>query len=247
MATSGTYTYSLTRDACLTAAFRKINRLGDFQTIDATRIATGLAMLEPIIKSFAALGMPLWAMTEATIALSLFTSASPVLIGLGQTVNTVAPIRVVQGLRKDNLTGVDVPLNIYTYEDYERLSMKGTQTTGAPVHLFYQPLGSSGTFLGNLKVWVLPDTYWKTNGSLFIRYQRPFQDAGSTGGLELDFPPEWDMAIIYALAYALAPDYGLDITQRQALKNDATDWLQIALSNQTEEGSICFQPSRIWN
>lgn len=243
MATSGTYIYTLTRDACITAAYRKINRLGDFATIDATRLAFGLAALDPILKAYSALGMPLWAMTETNIALSLFTTTSPVVIGIGQTVNSVAPIRVVQGLRKDNLTGVDVPLNIYTYEDYERLSVKGPTSPGTPVHVFYQPLGPTG----NLKVWNLPDSYWRTNGSLYIRYQRPFQDAGSTGGLELDFPVEWDQTLIYSLAYALAPDYGLDITQRQALKNDRDYWLDLVLSNSTEEGSICFQPSRIWN
>lgn len=244
MATSGTYAFTLTRDACLSAAFRKINRLGDFETIDSTRTTTGLAALDPVIKSLMGLGMPLWAMTETTIALSLFTTVSPVLIGIGQTVNSVAPIRVVQALRKDNLTGVDVPLNIYTYEDYERLSVKAS--TGTPVHLFYQPTGASGTMGGRLLLWSLPDTYWKTNGSLYIRYQRPFQDAGATGALELDFPPEWDQAVIYSLAYALAPEYGIDITMRQALKADRDEYLQMALSNQTEEGSLFFQPSRIW-
>ena len=86
-----------------------------------------------------------------------------------------------------------------------------------------------------------PDSHWTTNGTLIIRYQRPFQDQVATTG-EFDFPNYWIMALTYQLAYALAPDYGLDPTQRGFLNKDMKELVDEALGFGTEEGSFNIQP-----
>ena len=247
MATSGTYTDIPNNLATIGAALRKINRLGDFETLADTdkRYLSGLAALKLICKEFATMGMPLWAIDEVAIAFSNFTTSAGITIGLtGATVTQVPPLKIMQALRRDTTTDIDVPMQVYTQDYYNALSNK--EITGAPVGFTYYPLGpaeGSNAALGQLKLWPLPDTYWTTNGSIYIRYQRPFQDVG-TSTQQLDFPQEWNRAIVYALAYDLAPEYGLDMTQRQMLKSDRDYLLERALGFGTETGDFNIQPRK---
>lgn len=237
MPTSGTYTWSGSRDFVITEAFKKINALGNFETLDTPRLNDGINALNPLVKHLATMGMPLWAIDELTIPFSTLSTVGGASIGLGQSVNSVAPLKVLQALRKDTTTGYDVPMTIYTYEDYENLSNKAAN--GAPISLFYQPKGA----VGALKVWLLPDSYWQTNGSLYIRYQRPFQDSGSATDTP-DFPVEWHRTLILGLACDLAPNYGLDVTQRQQLEKKYKDSLDEILGFSGEEGSLFVHPTR---
>lgn len=251
MATSGTYTWATNTSTVINNAFRKINRLGDFESITAgdDRYDAGLAALNPIIQRNAAYGMPMWAVAESVIGFDTagLDTLSGSLIGVGQTINTVAPLKLLQAIRRDNTdtdNPIDVPLEIYTYDYYNSLSQK--ESPGTPVGIFYQNVAASSTgtpTMGRIKLWLLPDTYWTTtcDGDLIIRYQRPFQDQVATTG-EFDFPNYWIHALTYQLAYALAPDYGLDPTQRGFLNKDMEREVELALSFGTEQGSFTIQP-----
>jgi len=228
MATSGTYTWATNTNTVINNALLKINRKRDNETVASgdSRYDNALAALNPIIqKNSVVHGMPLWAVNEATIAFSTsgLNATTGTLIGISQTINQVAPLRVIQAIRRDSSTAsapIDVPMEIYTYDYYESLSQKAS--TGAPVGIFYQPIAASATAVpnsGRIKLWLLPSSYWTTNGSLIIRYIRPFQDQAAGTG-EFDFPNYWIHALTYQLAYALAPDYGLDPTQRGFLAKD---------------------------
>lgn len=239
MPTSGSYDYTTTRDQIITAAFRKIGALGDYEALDTPRRDAGIAAINPMIKAFATKGMPLWAITEKYIPFSTWTTNPTISIGPGATVNQVdKPLKILQASRRDNSTPtapVDVDLNIYTYDDYRSVTNKNTP--GTPIYLFYQPLG----YTGQISLWNLPDTYWKTNGQLYIRYQRQFQDF-DTSSDEPDFPVEWHEALIYNLAVRLAPEYGLALNDRVTLKQEAKEFLDDALSFGTEEGSLYIFP-----
>ncbi len=249
MATSGTYTDQLTNLQIISAALRKVNRLGDHETLGDTdtRYTNSLIALKLILKEFATSGMPLWAVEEATIAFSNFTTASGITIGLsGQTVTQVAPLKIVGAFRRDSVTAtdpVDTPMTVYEQDTYNTIPNKST--TGTPNFYTYYPdgAGSANAATGTLKVWPLPDTYWTTNGSIVIRYQRPMQDAG-TSAQNIEFPQEWHRAVVYALAYDIAPEYGLDINQRDRLMRDRDMIVAQAHSFGTEEGSFFFQPKK---
>lgn len=248
MATSGTYTDHANNIAVIGAALRKINRLGDFETLTDTdaRYLAGLAALKLICKEFSNYGMPLWAIDELAIPMSNFTTAAGITIALtGGTITNVPPLKILQALRRDTLADpdIDVPMMLYSADDYNNLPQKGV--TGCPTGWVYYPadVSSVNPVKSTLKIWPLPDTYWSTNGQVYIRFQRPIQDVG-TSTQDLDFPAEWQRAIVYALAYDLSPEYGLDISQRQALKGDRDQLVNNALSFMTEEGSLYLQPQK---
>lgn len=243
MATSGSYDWTSTRDFIITEAFKKIGRLGDFETLDSQRLTAGINALNPMIKAFQGLGMPVWAVTEQYLPFTHWATTPTVSIGPGATIaQAIKPLKIVQAIRRDNTNAsfpVDVPLDIQPYENYELQSSK--QSQGAPNTLFYQPLG----YTGQISLWPLPDSTWQTNGQLYIRYQRPFQDFDASTD-EPDFPVEWHEALIYNLAVRLAPNYGVPIQDRGVLKQEAKDALDLAKEFDTEEGSLYLQPAPRW-
>ena len=249
MATSGTYTDQANNLAVIKAAFRKMGRLGDHESFADTdnRYTSGLAALKLIVKEYAALGMPLWAIEETSVALSNFTTAAGVTLGLsGATVTMVSPLRVLQVVRRDSVDSTDPQDLVLTpYEQDTYNTIPGKSITGAPNFYTYYPQNSATVYpvLSTLKVWPLPDTYWTTNGSLIVRYVRPLQDVG-TSTQDLDFPAEWQRAIVYALAYDLAPEYGVDLNQRDRLMRDRDSLLKRAEEMGTEEGSFFIQPKK---
>ena len=58
----------------------------------------------------------------------------------------------------------------------------------------------------------------------------------------MDFPIEWNKVLIYALAYDLSGEYGVDPSVRQVLKADRDEALETILMWGTEEGSFLMQP-----
>lgn len=237
MSTSGSYDFSITRNDIIQEAFRKIGALGENETIaaDTTKLNVGIAALNPMAKAWQAYGMQMWCRTDKTVLLSALTT-SPTTIGPASTiVDTKKYLKLLQAIRRDTSSNTDVPLNLFTYENFNMLSTK--TSTGAPLHVHYQPTLTAGT----IYLWPLPDTYWTANGSIIFTFQRTIQDFDSSTD-EPDFPIEWAEALIYNLAVRIAPNYGLPPNDRDRLKGEAKESLELAKSFDQEEGSLFFQP-----
>ena len=236
MPTSGDTTWQLNRDQIIAAALRKVG-FAEGETPNATQLTNGAEALNALIQSFRADGMPVWAMK--TFSFSVTAGTQNYEIGVGQTVNTPMPMKLMQAIRVETVGGVRVPLNIYTQYDFNLLS-NFTNTTGTPVQVYYQPKATSGT----LRLWPIPDAAFASGNTIEITYQRPFEDFDAAAN-EPDFPSYWTRAIIYGLAAELAPEYGLPLQDRGYLEKKAADLKEYALSYGTEEGSIRFMPDWI--
>lgn len=237
MATSGTSVFNATCDQIITSALRKVSAIAEGQTPSAYMLQNGMFILDTIIKEAHVDGMPLWAIVEATIPCSAFVNGK-VSIGLGQTVNIPAPLKVLSGYNRDTSNPaypIDTPLTRLTHHDYNWLSAK--RSTGTSVQFYYEPLNQ----MGNLYLWPIPDAYSNANREIHITYQRPFEDAGD-GADTLDFPPYWINALVYQLAWRLCPEYGVPPNDRATLSKEATLFWERALSFGTEEGSLFIAP-----
>jgi hypothetical protein len=230
MATSGSYDWKLNRSQVITAALRKLAVLPSGGSPSTAQLSDGGDALNAILKAFHADGMPLWVMTSKSFTVTSGTSSYT--IGISQTINAPQPLKVVQATR--TLTGQSaVPMDIYNQYDFNQLPNLST-VTGTPVNLYYQPLMDTGT----IKLWPVPND---STTSITVYYQRPFQDMDVAAD-DLDFPNYWTQAIIYNLAWALAPEFGVPPTDRNILAQEAKFWKDEALSYGTEEGSLFFQP-----
>ena len=233
MSTSGVSTWSLTRDSIINAALRKLGVLAEGDTANTNQITTGTEALNSLMKALMAKGMPLWNINEYTF--STVANTSTYNIGTGQTLNTPMPMKMLQAYRIDTTGGAQVPMEIKAHYDYNLLPVNATASI--PVQLYYQPLSTYGV----IKLWPAPSS---TTTTVTITYQRPVEDMVSTSD-NMDFPAYWTDAIIYSLAWRLAPEYGVPLQDRTSISKEALLFVEEALSFGSEEASIFVMPKWI--
>lgn len=234
MTTSNSTLWELSRNQIIEAALRKLGVLAKGQTPDSEDYTNATIALNGVLALLQTTGMPLWARNEYTM--SLVANQATYTIGVGQAVNTPFPLKVHQAILIDSSdSSLELtPISIYDYNALSPLA-----STGSPVQFSYQPRVNVGT----LTVWPTPDTAAATNKTIKLIYQRPFEDfVGSTN--TPDFPKEYHQAIIYKLAEALAPEYGIPLQDQQNIASTAERLLQTALSFGSDETSFFIQPRR---
>lgn len=229
MSTSGTTVWSLQRDEVINGALRKLAVLSGGSSPATYEITNAAETLNAMVKGFQADGMPVWAIKKYTFTVVSGTSVYN--IGNSQTLNTPMPLKVLQAYR-NQANSVNVPMNIYTNYNFNLLPL--TLTSGVPINLYYQPLSNYGV----ISLWPIPDDSTTT---ITLVYQRPFEDM-NTATDDFDFPPYWTEALIYGLAWRLAPEYGVPIQDRAAMMKEAEFFHQQALMYGSEEGSIYMTP-----
>jgi hypothetical protein len=230
MATSGSTDWTLNRLQVIKGALRKLAVIPSGGTPTANQISDAADSLNALVKIFQADGMPLWKVLTYTFTVTSGTSSYT--IGVGSTLNNPKPLKVLQA--SYTVSGaVPVPLEVVNRYDFMDLPTSST-ITGAPVSLNYQPMRTTGI----IRLWPTPNN---STTQITIEYQSPFEDMDSDAD-DFDFPSEWIMPLIYNLAWALAPEYGIPPTDRNLLAQEAKYWHDYALSMGGEEGSIMFQP-----
>ncbi len=243
MATSNSYNWTVTRNDIIEQALRKIGALGDHTavTADTNKLNVGIAAINPVLRHLVTKGMPLWAMETVEIPFTSFTTSAAVAWGPSQTIAAnYRPLKVVNAFRRDSTDAtypVDVQMTIVEKTFMNSLSSKST--TGTPLHVLHTPLA----YYSTLNVWPLPDATAIADMSMILWVQRDYQDFDSSTD-EPDFPREWIEPFIYALAYHLAPNYGLPPSDRGQLKADRDALIASAEGYGVEEGSVRFQPRK---
>jgi hypothetical protein len=230
MATSGSTDWSLNRDQVITSALRKLAVLPSGGTPTTAQTNDASDALNAIIKTYQADGMPLWKISSQTF--TVVSGTSSYTVGPSLTVNCPKPLKIIQAFYTES-GGVNTPMNIYNRYDFNDLP-QGTTYTGTPINLYYQPNRVSGT----IKLWPTPDDSTTT---VTFHYQSPYEDMDAAAN-DFDFPSEWMQPLIYALAWSLAPEYGVPPTDRALLQKEAMYWHDYVLSMGAEEGGVFFQP-----
>lgn len=233
MTTSNQTIGELTRDSIITAAMRKIGALAKGQTPDSEDLSNGQAALNAMLMGFQSDGMPLWKLTKHNLTMA--TSTTSYVIGVGQTVNIPYALKLHQVLRVPTVTGTPIPLEQKSIYEYNRLP---TNNTGTPVSFAYTP----STNYGTLRIWPAPAATDVSQYTLDLWYQKPF-DLFTNASETIDFPQYWQEAVIYGLAVRIAPEYGVPINDRQILEKEASFFYDKALSFGTEDASFFIQPA----
>ena len=229
MPTSGSTDWALTRDQIISSALRKLGVLASGQSPTTNQVNDASMALNGLVKALQADGMPLWKITTHTFATVADTSSYT--IGVGQTLNVPAPLKVIKATYNRDGSH-EVPMNIETRYDF--FNMPGT-SEGTPVTLHYQPLRNTGI----IRLWPIPQDAL-TN--ITIHYQTMYEDFDGASD-DADFPSYWHTAIIYNLAWLLAPEYGIPPSDRNILSKEAMYWKEQALSFGSEEGSLYISPN----
>jgi hypothetical protein len=231
MSTSGVTTWSLQRDAVINSALRKLGVLAGGSSPEVYQTTQAAEALNGMIKAFQADGMPVWAIKSTTFSAAV--SQSLYSIGIGQSLNVPMPLKIIEAYRREG-AGTQVRMNIYTSYDFNVLP---SNATGTPIAVYYQPFST----FGQINIWPTTNT---AGTDITVRYQRPFEDMVSATD-DLDFPSYWTDAVIYGLAWRLAPEYGIPAAERATIQKEALFFKTEALSFGTEEGSLFIMPDRV--
>lgn len=232
MSTSGVTTYNLNRDQLIRGALRLAGGLAQGETPTNDQYTEANEALNVMVKAMMGLGMPLWAVKKYEITLT--ANAASYRIGVGQTVATPKPLKIYQAWIRYGTTN-DAPVQIVSRQEYNQLGNK--TSTGTPVQIYYDPQNT----YGDLYVYPVADATVASTKTLFIVYQRPFEDFVAATD-DPDFPQEWTEALKYGLAVRLAPEYGLDKGSRTMLFQEYQIILNQAQGFNQEEASVFMQP-----
>ncbi len=226
MTTSANTSYESDRDKVIKAALRKCGALSEGETPSTETTNNCADALNNIVARFATLGMPVWKRTELPITLVL------------NTINYTVPnsLKAPQVVLKDTTGSSQYELVNKSRYDYNRLP---SNSTGTPVHYTF----AQGLENGTLTIWPIPDSGAVANKSLIVVYQKEFDGFFSSTDTP-DFPVYWTDALIYELAVNVAPEYGVPLMDRQALRKEADIYLGQAVGYGDEETSLFIQPER---
>lgn len=246
MTTSATSNYNSTRNQIITRALRIVQAIGEEETPSSGAITDASQTLNDIMAELNTDGMPQWNI-EVYSGLALVAGTASYDIGVGQTYDYQAPLKIIQAYIHDTTSEYDTPIILIDRQRYHLLGQKTSQ--GTPNQLFYQTpkeIQAGGDSIGTITLFPVPDSTTATNKTLVVIGQKPYDDFDSSSDT-LDLPPYWINAVVWALADQLAYEYGVGLAERSMINKKAMFHRQVALSFGTEEGSMYLMPEPRWD
>lgn len=137
------------------------------------------------------------------------------------------PQKVVYAHRRDS-DDQDTPVDLIGEIAYRGLSLKGAD--GPVNQVYYQPTLTNGT----LYVWPAN----QGGDDKLVLICQPLVDDFDAASNNPQFPIEWGNAIVWNLAVEIAPEYGVSVRDRIALKSEARDKLETVLDYDVENASV---------
>ena len=233
MAVSGSFDFSLNRDALIKKALLMLGVISADQTPTSSEVTSASNSLNLLLKAWQADGMQLWRVTQVSI--SPPTASASYTFG-DSTYTDYQPVDILDVYRVNTSADTWVKLNRYSRDKFYQLS--DHDSTGTPVAYYYNNDNTNGT----LTVWPIADTTFISDYTLEVFLTKPFDDMDSSTD-NLAFPQYWELAVVYGLATILAPEYGVPIADQKLLITMATKIKHDAMMWDTEHTSIFLMPS----
>lgn len=145
----------------------------------------------------------------------------------------IRPLRVVSARRYNFASAIDTPMMLYSRIDYRNMPNK--TNTGIPTISFYDPKGGANT---QGVMWLWPSPPDVTNAVKFT-WWRPVQDFTASSNTP-DLPQEWLDALVWNLAYKMAPEYDAPPNRYEMLKEQAATSLDLVMGWDREPESYNF-------
>lgn len=145
----------------------------------------------------------------------------------------IRPLRVIAARRYQFLSQIDTQMMALSRIDYRNMPNK--KSTGVITQWFYDPKGGANAS-GTMHVWPAPSD---VTSALKFTWWRPLQDF-NTAANNPDIPQEWLDALVWNLAYRMAPEYQCPGAVYAMVKEQAAMTLQNAMGFDREPESYFF-------
>jgi len=165
----------------------------------------------------------------------IFTVGSEAYEITSADVSAPRPLKILECNRKGS-AGDEIRMTEMTRNEYENLPNK--TASGPPINYHYDPTLNNGTFY----VWQSPDTAAVSDWTIELVFHAPIEDMDA-GTDDIDCPPENQEAVVINLAYRLSGRFGgLTASEKQILRADAKEALDLAEGYDQEDGTVQFVP-----
>lgn len=228
MATSGTYSFTMTRDDIIGAALRLCGAFGQGDTIPPPDIANCAQALNILAKELALNGLPLWCVQDIPFP----TVAGQAAYDLSAISGITLPLRILDAYIRDS-AGNDTSLQITSRYDYDTLGQKAQQSVAN--QLWYNPQLGQGLV-------TLYDVPADNTYTIHVVIQRQIMDFNLATD-NPDFPQEAFRLLKWCLADEIALDYQTPTDIRKEVNARAIGYREKFFDSQQEQTSIYFTPS----
>ena len=236
MPSSGTASFTVTRDEMIESAYRKLRTLKEGDVPNANQIKYANTTLNMLLKNMQSNGLQLW--TYQLIAIPMVVGKQVYTIGpVGADVTTTRPLRLFEGsfIRStQNSLPYDTPLRLISRVEYLNYGNKNTQSI--PNSIYYDSKidvagGTTSPSVGYGNLYVYATLAQSIPYTIYGNFQRPIYDI-SAADQEFDLPQEWFRPLAFMLASDLsyevpnvAPQVAADIRAEAKMQHDnVQDW-----------------------
>ncbi len=187
------------------ASYRKLAVYASGETPSADELNDGLSALQSMLRRWAAKKVLVYATVKESFTLVAGTYLYT--YGTGGTFNSDRPFKI-EGVYIQDAGGVSHEVDLIDESKYRALAVK--TTLSRPYALFFHP----NYPLANIYLYPVPDTA----ESIYFDVLKPFTEASSFTALSdtLQFPPNYEEALIYNLALRMSSEFGKVITAEVA-------------------------------
>jgi len=242
---TGTATYTITRDGLIKSALRALRIIQDGAVPSASMYTDATEVLNIVIKNMQSDGLALW--TYQLIAIPCTANKYVYTIGpIGADVTTNRPLRLFDGsfIRNNAVTPAnDTPLRIISRKEYLEYGSKLSQ--GIPNSVYYDSkfdtiagVTSTSTGYGTLTCYVNPIDSTHT---IYGNFQRQLYDMTSATD-EFDFPSEAFQALRWTLAAELSDEYEVPEERIKRLEQKAKYYRDRMEEWSVETAPVHFTP-----
>lgn len=228
IATSGTTSFLMSRDAVIGAALRLTSAFTSEDVIPAQDITNCAQALNILCKEMALEGLPLWCVQDISVPMVANQSS----YNISTAANSTLPLRILDLYIRDSASN-DTNVALISRYDYDTLGNK--TSTGVPNQAFYDPQLTGGLL-------VLYDVPSDASRTLHVVLQRQIQDVNLATD-NPDFPQEAYRMLKWCLADEIALEYQAPPEMRSEVGVRAKLYRNNFFASQQEQVSIHFTPS----
>lgn len=176
--------------------------------------------------------------STVTLAVALPSAAAAGKKVHSYTADLVRPLRVIESRRRDETADQDIPIIMFSRQEYFDTPNKSTESLTTEVYYDPQTTLINGARHGRIHLWPTPTDI---DSTLRFTCALPIEDF-DTATDSPDLPVEWSDALVFNLAVRLCPEYGVPTQDRVWLKTEAAEFLDDVMMWDTEPESIYFAP-----
>lgn len=229
----------------LNASLRLIRGIDPDETIGTKASSNGVEALNFLISSWQVHGLQVW-LRGTSSAITMVADDGSYTIGLGgaRDITMDRPLEIYQAWIQNATDETNkIPLVQVAETDFNLLNAGVSSTPNTYYyHATATPTPKDNTTYGTLKIWPAPDATTVADQRLYFSYTRPFYTSTTTSD-KLDFPQEWFNALKWNLAYQLAPEYGVPVSELDRLERRAQWELEQVLGWDAEKVSLRIVPN----